>query len=78
MTGEYSGELIIPKEGVVELILHTPEFHDGYNAAGELIKTRKLTRDGDVFERQFTSPKITDYEVDYWEISSAWGAVRGQ
>jgi len=72
----FSGEHITPKGSITELIIHSPEVHLGKNAAGEIIKIRKLTSDGDIFERQVTDPAITDYDVDSWTIYSAWGKVR--
>ena len=77
MAGDYSDEHITPKEKVKELIVHSPEIHEFYNASDDLIKIHKLTSDGDIYERQITSPKITDYTESYIIIYSAWGHVRG-
>lgn len=77
MAETYSGEHITPKVNVNELIVHSPEVNLGYNAADELIIIRKLTSDGEMFERQITDPDISDYDVDRWVIYSAWGKVRG-
>lgn len=77
MAGTYSGELVTPKVSVRELIVHSPEVHLGYNSAEDLIIIRKLTTEGEIFERQVTDPDITDYVVDRWVIYSAWGNVRG-
>ena len=72
----YSGEHITPKEAITETIINTPEVHLGKNAAGQIVKIRKLTSDGDKFERQVTDSDITDYDVDRWVIYSAWGRVK--
>ena len=72
----YSGEHITPKGTVRELIVHSPEVHLGYNTTNQLIKIRKLTSDGEIFERQITDPNIPDYDISYWVIYSAWGKVR--
>ncbi len=77
MSGEYSSEHITPKVSVRELIVHSPEVHLGYNVTNELILIRKLTSDGEIFERQVTDPDISDYAVDRWVVYSAWGKVRG-
>ena len=74
---EYSSEHITPKVRVSELILHSPEIHHGYSANDDLIIIRKLTSDGEMFERQITDPDITDYTVDRWVVYSAWGKIRG-
>ena len=72
----YSGEHITPKGSVRELIIHSPEVHLGMNASDQIVKIRKLTSEGEIFERQITDSDITDYDVDRWVIYSAWGKVR--
>ena len=72
----YSGEHITPKGTVKELIIHSPEVHLGYNASNQIIVIRKLTSDGEKFERQITDSNISDYDIDRWVIYSAWGRVQ--
>jgi len=72
----YSDEHITPKGRVREFIIHSPEVHLGYNASNQIVKIRKLTSDGEKFERQITDSNITDYDVDRWVIYSAWGSIR--
>ena len=78
MAGNISSELITPKVAVDELVYHLPETHIGMNVAGDVIVIRRLTKNGEIFERQVTEPDVVDYVVDKWTIFSAWGMVRGQ
>lgn len=60
---------------VPELTTFTPEVQLGYNAAGDLIKLRKKTASGAIFEREILKKTVSDYEIVKWDVVTRWRQI---
>jgi len=65
----------IPYEDCDETVYHLPETRIGYNAAGDIIKIKKFTSAGEMFERVIEDPDVSDRTVDKWVVYKKWQKV---
>lgn len=73
LSGEIDG--FVPYEDCVETDFHLPETWIGYNATDDVVKIKKFTTAGDMFERAIEDPDVADNVVAKWLKIRKWQKV---